>query len=108
MVWIYDLETYPNFFCAGFEEYKTGEKKIFEISDWKNQGDKLKEFINSQKWFLVGYNNNSFDDPILNYILRNKTVTAKELYDIAQMIIIEQRKKPHEKVYKDFKKIILF
>lgn len=104
MVQIYDLETYRNYFCAGFEDYKTGERRSFEISQWKDESQELRDFIFSRRWYLVGYNNRGFDDPILNYILYNKTVTAEKLYEIAQMIIREQRKKPHGYEYRQFKK----
>ena len=108
MVQIYDLEVFPNFFCAGFEEYKTNTQRSFEISEWKDESAELREFILSNKWYLVGYNNNSYDDPILNYILYNKEVTAPDLYRISQMIISEQRKKPHGPEYVAFKKKYLY
>ena len=32
-IFIYDLETYPNFFLAVFKSIKTGEYQYYEISD---------------------------------------------------------------------------
>ncbi len=108
MVQIYDVETYPNAFCIGFEEYKGDNKKLFEISEWADEQAELREFILSKRWHLVGYNNRGFDDPIINYILRNKNVTAKQLYDIAQMIIKEQRNKVPSLEFRRFKKRYMY
>ena len=103
MVQIYDVETYPNAFCIGFENYENDERHLFEISPWKDESSDIRRFV-AKVSFLVGYNNNSFDNPILNYIMQNQAVTAPELYEIAQMIIREQRQKPHSFAYKGFKR----
>lgn len=109
MVWIYDLETYPNYFCVGFEDYKTDERRQFEISERRDDSEDLRRFIHSKRWYLVGYNNRSFDNPILNYILGNKKVTAEKLYEIAQMIIREQRNKGgYSKEYQSFKRRYMY
>ena len=77
MIYVYDIESYINFFCVTFKEVNT--KKIFKFvlfSD-KNEAiyndlDRLYKFINANqnKW-LVGYNSKFFDNQIINYIYKN-------------------------------------
>ena len=61
MVWIYDIEIFPNAFCVGFENYKSNERHMFEISPWRNESNNLREFLLSVKW-LVGYNNSGYEN----------------------------------------------
>ena len=97
---IYDLETFPNTFTACFV-YANGQgMRVFEISDRKDETEGLLEFLRKVKagnYRLVGFNCNSFDYPILHYILtkarkafteRKKVkLTAKELYKVAMGLI---------------------
>ena len=70
--WTYDLETYPNFFSAGFKNAVTGERYIFEISEWLYQGAELHAFLQdciADGSVFVGYNNMQFDYPVLHDFL---------------------------------------
>lgn len=85
-VWVYDEETFPNFFCATFIALHSEEIKQFIIDETKNDSALLKQFV-QDKW-LIGYNNHDFDDIILNYILSSsQIVTAHDIYKLAQLII---------------------
>ena len=89
----YDIETYPNIFtfCA---LDPTGKKfVVFEISDRKDEREKLFSFIRKMraaKIPLVGFNNEGFDYPVVHYLLTHKGVSVKSLYKKA-MSIIEDR-----------------
>jgi hypothetical protein len=93
MLWVYDIETYVNFFSVTFKEYKTGEVKQFVVFENRNDLKDLITFCKS-KW-LVGYNSFSFDNQIL-YFLKDKedvldlldtyTIT-KSIHDFALGII---------------------
>lgn len=108
MVQIYDIEVFPNFFCIGFEDYSSDKRWSFEISSRRDQRSELLAFVLDGKGkYYVGYNNGSYDNPILNYVLLNK-VTPADIYKVSQMIINEQRKKPHSFEYKKFKKKYLY
>ena len=80
----YDLEIFPNFFCACFEDCKTNDKFYFEISPWRNDRVELQKFIKGN--WLLGYNNMMYDNPILNYILK-KDVNNEFIYIFSQEII---------------------
>ena len=106
MVWIYDIEIFPNAFCVGFENYKSNERHMFEISPWCSDNDKLREFLINVKW-LVGYNNSGYDDPVINYILAHPNATAAELYGVSQKIITSQHG-DFDFTYKLFKKKYMY
>jgi hypothetical protein len=80
----YDLETLPNFFCAVFK-YED-EYHQFEISDWKDDYHELIKFLKTNVNALRGYNNINFDSQIIEYLLKKK-LTAKEIYEKAQITI---------------------
>lgn len=89
-LWVYDLETYPNFFLACFYNVKTKEWRIYEISDRKNHLEYLYKFLTEEKPKLIGFNNVNFDYPILhNTILKgyNPSLVAMDFYMEAQRTI---------------------
>ena len=88
MVWIYDIETYPNIFTFVFKNVKTGEVKIFEFSERKNELKGLITFISQKGLALIGYSNLHFDYPVLHYILITKNITLKSLYNYVQNKVI--------------------
>jgi len=73
--WVYDLECYPNFFSCALENVENGSVPFFEISEWKNDGVALYEFIMSLSYYkhrLIGYNNIHYDYPLLHLVLQYK------------------------------------
>jgi len=101
MTWIYDIETFVNFFCVTFKNPKSQEIKRFIIFEDTNQGVELLEFIqsNSTSWF-IGYNSFYFDNQILNFInkysfdicMLEPNVTTKNIHKLAMQIIKEKTK----------------
>ena len=98
--WIYDLETYPNCFTFCCVYANGSGLRVFEISDRKNETEQMIEFLRKVKGNghrLVGFNNLSFDYPIVHYILQKARIskkentplklTAEELYNVAQITI---------------------
>ena len=67
---IYDLETYPNvFLCAAYSP-ATDTHYCFEISPWRDDSSRLNEWLNSLvKCRMVGFNNLSFDYPIIHHFM---------------------------------------
>lgn len=97
---VYDLETYPNIFtfCSVFSDGRG--IRVFEISDRKNQTEDMLEYLRNlvrHDYRMVGFNNLSFDYPIIHHILTKARkavvsqkpvkLTATELYNKAQEII---------------------
>ena len=74
MNFIYDSETYPNFFSIGFMNAANGERRTYEISDRRNDGADLAAFVtwasNTGATF-VGFNNLGFDYPVLHHWFLN-------------------------------------
>ena len=88
-LYIYDLETYPNFFLATFYNVYTNKWLEFEISDRLTEIEELREFLNIKGLKLIGFNNLNFDYPVLhNTILKNKTNwSSEEIYSEVENII---------------------
>lgn len=97
MLWIYDLETYKNFFSATFIHNKTREIKQFVIHGDRNDTQALIEFIDDRNLWLAGYNNYHFDNQILKYLWLNRfkyidqdaPYIAEEIYKLAKAIVDE-------------------
>jgi hypothetical protein len=81
--WIYDLETYPNYFTALFKNVATGEYRQFT----DNNLPSLCEFLNSGHLTLIGFNNSHYDDVMLMLILVNPNATTAELKTYNDLII---------------------
>ena len=89
---IWDLETYPNCFLAGFMDL-SGKWGVFEISDRKNHSNELISYLRnlqSGNITLVGFNNIGFDYPILHAFMKMGRATSEVLYDKAMAIIGSQ------------------
>lgn len=89
---IYDLETYPNCFLAGFMDL-TGNWGVFEISDRVNQSAELMKYLRamqSEGITMVGFNNLGFDYPIIHTFMKMGRATADVLYNKAMAIIGSQ------------------
>lgn len=87
MVYLYDLETYKEAFIAVFKNVKTKEVKIFEISERKTDIRELYDFVLTIHG-LIGFNNLSFDWPVLRFVLQNKdNITSERIYKKANDVI---------------------
>jgi hypothetical protein len=90
MDFIYDIETFPNAFTVAVEHADLPAQWSFEISDWCNDSDALREFLHwlrANKHRMVGFNNLGFDYPVLHAFMRMGKANAAALYDKAQAII---------------------
>ena len=91
MDFTYDEENFPNFFSCAFKSAFTGQRLIFEISDWKNEGQALYQFLTylvQQKGRLIGYNNLGYDYPVLHLIMQcGGVIYNSQLYLKSQQII---------------------
>lgn len=105
IVYVYDIEVFPNVFHCTVKNTETGKLHKFEISCRKNQLDELVEFfhtvntnytfgdlyttkiqLNTNKLFC-GYNNLHYDNPVINYIIDYYNVMKYKGYrDICRSI----------------------
>lgn len=88
--WTYDIETYPNIFTCCLIHVATGMELVYEISDRKNEQEQFIQTlfnIGQSKGWGVGFNNQSFDYPVIHWIAQNPGCTVQEIYDKAQCTI---------------------
>lgn len=105
IVYVYDIEVFPNVFHCTVKNTETGELHKFEISCRRNQLDELVNFfhtvntdytfgdlyttkiqLNTDKLFC-GYNNLHYDNPIINYIIDYyNTMKYKGYRDVCRSI----------------------
>lgn len=87
-VYIYDLESFGNFFLAMFKNKDTGKYIWFEISSRLNQFKELKQFLLNECEGLVGFNNINYDYPMLHHcILTVNNNTPENIFKKSNEII---------------------
>ena len=90
MVYIYDLEVFPNFFLAGFLP-KNGDSPIFfELSMWRNDARKFDVFLRQSGLKLVGFNNLNYDYPIIHYLLNSQVLVSIDDADFLTQFIFKR------------------
>lgn len=94
---VYDLEVFPNYFLAGFQDVNSGERDFFRIykvdNKEVNEVHAMLDYI-EDKW-LVGYNSRSYDNQLMYYLLKKDAeylsapagVIANDLYKLSVSII---------------------
>ena len=95
---VYDIETFYNLFTVTFYIRKKEEYKQFVIHDELNQYDELLEFLFSDHWIMIGFNNETFDYPVIHHMINHKNEytqlnglsLAGNIYKKAQSIISEE------------------
>ncbi len=86
----WDMEIYPNFASATFIDLQSKEERVFIFNHNHYPLTELRDFIISEVSSLVGYNSQSYDDTILEYMIRyrgSKSDLNIELYALSQEII---------------------
>ncbi|AHX01158.1 putative DNA polymerase [Nitrincola phage 1M3-16] len=87
---VWDIETYKNFFSMVVSYPVERKRWSFEISDRKDERQKMIQFLRviaKNDGRLVGFNSIGFDYPVLHYILKNQDCTVDDIYDKAMSII---------------------
>jgi len=73
IVYVYDVEIFPNCFHCCCKDTETGRLYKFEISERRNQLEDLVDFFyyTHEDYFKLfcGYNNHHYDDVIINYMI---------------------------------------
>ena len=67
----FDIEVFPNFFCATFMNVEDSAEYSSFIIAWKlgiDQSEEMKAFIDNNVLSMIGYNNLYYDYPILEFI----------------------------------------
>lgn len=91
LIYIYDIETYPNIFTCAFLHPSTGTKWMFEISDRINMAEGFINFMYQLQRCgatMVGFNNIHFDYPVVHYICEvGNKINVDMIYNKAMDII---------------------
>lgn len=66
---IYDIESFPNYFCCTCKDTESNKLKTFEISYQRNDAGMITDYFLTEGIMLCGYNNRHYDDVIINYII---------------------------------------
>jgi len=84
----FDIEALPNYFLILFKDADSGKQYHWEMFEDKviDGTTGVVEAIYNQ-CYLVGYNSNQFDIPLLLYLAQNKKATNKMLYEKGQALI---------------------
>ena len=84
VVYVYDVEIFPNCFHCCCKDTETGRLYKFEISERRNQLEDLVGFFLSEGQLSMrmfcGYNNHHYDDVIINYIIGYSSILASLPY----------------------------
>lgn len=102
--YIYDVETYGNFFCCTFLALNNEDRKTYIIDDEKSEANELIEFVKEK--YLLGYNNKTFDNLVINYIFEYPKATAEELFTFASDIINTQNSDDQRAFFTKFKRFL--
>jgi len=86
---VVDIETFYSYFCVVNYDVNTKQYVNFEICREVNDLALMKKYYGALKKtdYLVTFNGLDFDWPILDWILNQKTVSAKMIYKYTQKII---------------------
>jgi len=96
-IYAYDIESFKDIFTATFVNVKN-EKEIhqFYIGFDKKDNSEISKFLNKEI-ILVGYNNLSYDDAILRYVLSHKaTIFPKNIFSLSSKLIDENFRRDKE------------
>jgi hypothetical protein len=81
-VWTYDIEVYPNWYCCVISD---GERfMVFRPGQFHT----LKAMVNDRV-ILAGFNNHSYDDPIMSALLANPDMKPENVLALSAMLINE-------------------
>lgn len=95
---VYDIETYPNYFCLGAVHLHSDYRAYFECSEFRDDSEALFEFLDMcarNGVELIGFNSLGFDYPVIHHLIRycqqlRGAKLARAAYDKAEQIIRSQ------------------
>ena len=81
VVYVYDIESFPNVFSCTIKNTENQQIIIFEVSQRVNKISSVVEFFSQPNILICGYNNHHYDDAIINFILMYKEAMLNARYD---------------------------
>ena len=92
VLWIYDVEIFPNYFSVIFQNYNTKEFISFELYEGMSQVIELDHFLRTEVKTLGSYNGKGYDRLIMNAVLAG--LTNNQLYVLSGKIVRRGRDEP--------------
>lgn len=90
---IYDIETIVNLFVYVGYTPDNNKWHVFVIGDSINESDKLYKHLTRSNVVQIGFNNNDFDYPIIDYFINNwQSVKRCTGYHLANILYLEGQK----------------
>ena len=90
--YVYDIEVFPNFFCATFLDCDTGEKSVFVIYQDTDDRQNLRRFLDREIQ-LIGFNNLSYDGPLLDALCtRSARDVLADLFSLSKRLISDENR----------------
>jgi len=88
ILYAYDIECFKNLFTATFINVEdASDKHVFHVGLGKEDWKDIKTFLQGEKT-LIGYNNHSYDDPMLRYLQNYKgTELTADLFKLSSMLV---------------------
>ena len=87
---ITDIETLANTFSCSFLDYDSDKTQVLVINKDVNQLQELKQFLSHVK-YLITLNGIHFDSIVLDWMIKQPQVTAEKIYEVAQIVINQDR-----------------
>ena len=69
--WLCDIEVYPDLFFVGIKDFKNKKVFSYEVSERKDERDKLFKDLTSFSGFFVSFNGLHYDEVVLLYFIKN-------------------------------------
>ena len=117
--WLCDIEVYPDLFFVGIKDFKNKKVFSYEVSERKDERDKLFKDLTSFSGFFVSFNGLHYDEVVLLYFIKNyksllKDCSLSEFFyfikDVSDSIINEDWDtiKLYKYAFRDWTSIDLF
>ena len=68
-VLVYDIESFPNLFTCSILNSENNKLITYEISEDKNDLGKIVALFQLKEFYFCGFNNKSYDDVLINYLI---------------------------------------
>ena len=92
--YVSDTETFPNFHCQNYEDIETGKRFYFEISNRRNDLQRLIPFYLNPNAQFIGFNFVGYDNLLISsVIMSGRGLTNAEIKAVSDAIITSENKK---------------
>mgnify|MGYP002515802576 FL=1 len=78
VVFVYDVEIFPNLFTCTILNTNSEKIGTYEISNRKNELGFIVSTFSNSGIIWCGYNNRHYDDPVINYIILNQHILSQK------------------------------